>query len=196
MQIEQLISYCRLLTQFQQVERQMLVPSGERNENDVEHSYLLAMTGWYIATTAKLDLQHDKVIKYALVHDLVEVYAGDTYFHDPIRTADKVTREEAAFEALRQNYPDFKELHALIKRYEKQTDAESRFIYALDKLLPVVTIYLDGGRSWHRDKISLELLEFYKSEKVAASAIIADLWSQLAAKLVRQPKLFPPGTKV
>ncbi|HUC20343.1 MAG TPA: HD domain-containing protein, partial [Candidatus Polarisedimenticolaceae bacterium] len=70
MQIEQLISYCRLLTQFQQVERQMLVPSGKRNENDIEHSYLLAMTGWYIAATAKLELRQDLVIKYALVHDL------------------------------------------------------------------------------------------------------------------------------
>ncbi len=196
MQIEQLIAYCRLLTQFQQVERQMLVPSGERNENDVEHSYLLAMTGWYIATTAKLDLRHDLLIKYALVHDLVEVYAGDTYFHDPIKTANKSTREEAALDALKQNYPDFKELHRLIRRYEQRADAESRFIYALDKLLPVITIYLDGGRSWHRDKISLEVLQSYKVEKVAASAIIADLWQQLSAKLVEQPKLFPPGTKV
>jgi putative hydrolases of HD superfamily len=196
MQIEQLISYCRLLTQFQQVERQMLVPSGERNENDVEHSYLLAMTGWYIVTTAKLNLRQDLVIKYALVHDLVEVYAGDTYFHDPIKTADKSSREEAALEALRHNYPDFKELHVLISRYEKRSDAESRFIYALDKLLPVITIYLDGGRSWHRDKISLELLQEHKSEKVAASAIIADLWAQLAEKLTEQPKLFPPGSKV
>jgi 5'-deoxynucleotidase YfbR-like HD superfamily hydrolase len=68
----------RLLHDFQKVERVIFVPGNERNENDVEHSYLLAMLAWQIAEMVAPHLSRKKVLKYALVHDLVEV-CGDTF---------------------------------------------------------------------------------------------------------------------
>lgn len=69
-----------LLHDFQKVERVVFVPQRDRQENDVEHSYLLAMLAWQLAEILAPQLSKEKVIKYALVHDLVEVYAGDVFF--------------------------------------------------------------------------------------------------------------------
>ena len=78
MNLDSVLQFCRLLMQFQAVERYGTeAPKGFR-ENDAEHSYSLAMMSWYIISTAKLDLDLQKSIQYSLAHDLVEVYAGDT----------------------------------------------------------------------------------------------------------------------
>ena len=192
MTIDELISFCRLILQFRSVERRVQLPSSSQNENDVEHSYMLAMTAWYIASThTELKLNVDLVIKYALAHDMVEVYAGDTYIYDEQKVANKVMREHRAFEALKQNYPDFHEIHELIEAYERQSDPESRFVYALDKVIPMIVIFIGGGKSWHRDGITLEMLDDHKNDKVKASAVIADLYEQLRLKLLEHPDYFP-----
>jgi putative hydrolase of HD superfamily len=188
--IQEVISFCELVVQFGEVDRRALLPSGVRDENDAEHSYMLAMTAWYIITKAKLTLDSNLAIKYALAHDLIETYAGDTFIYDRSRVADKAQREHLASEILQRNYPDFTELHQLIQRYEQRADDEARFIYALDKIVPVMIIYLGGGKSWRRDEITLDMLKAHKNDKVKNSEIIADLWQQLIAILEDQPELF------
>ncbi|HUC87441.1 MAG TPA: HD domain-containing protein [Candidatus Saccharimonadales bacterium] len=190
MDIQEVLSFCELLVQFGEVDRRLLLPSGTRDENDAEHSYTLAMTAWYIITKAKLPLDVNRALKYALAHDLIETYAGDTFIYDKARTSDKAHREHLAAEILQRNYPDFEELHQLIQRYEQRSDDEARFIYALDKVIPVLIIYLGGGKSWQRDKITLEMLRRHKQAKVAESATVANLWEQLLALLEKQPELF------
>jgi len=191
MKIASLIEFCELLVQFQETERHMLLPSGQREENDAEHSYMLAMTAWYVAAQAKLPLDIGRVIKYALAHDLIETYAGDTFIYDEERVADKHQRERVAADILQRNYPDFGEMHELIARYEARADAEAKFVYALDKVIPVVLIYLGEGKSWQRDNITLAMLRHHKEDKVTESATVADLFTQLLELLEARPELFP-----
>ena len=176
-----ILSIVRLLNQFRLVERSVRVNNAERFENDVEHSYNLAFLAWYIIADNKLDLDRDLVLKYSLIHDLVEVYAGDTYLFttNEEERSTKVQRETDAALRLKQEIPEFAELHELIKRYEEREDKESRFVYALDKIQPMLNIYTDNGRTRKETAVTVDMLIEYKKEKVAISPEIEIYFNEL-----------------
>lgn len=188
--LSKLINFTKLLNKFRSVERVLLVNEEERNENDVEHSYYLAMLAWYVISTNKLDLNLDLVIKYALIHDFVEVYAGDTYIYslDKTHTDSKKHREKEAAEQLEKNFPEFKDLHQLIEGYEKREDKESRFVYALDKIQPVLNIYTDKGRTWKLHKVGLQMLIDHKKDKVSVSGEVEEYFKALVELLKKEEK--------
>jgi len=190
MKLNDLLDFCNLLMDFQGVERAILLPDESRHENDAEHSYSLAMMAWYIVHRGKLPLDSNKVIKYALAHDLVEVYAGDSYIYDPEMVADKADREHAALELLQRNFPDFEEMLDLVAAYEAREDDEARFVYALDKILPVLIIYLGKGKTWQKRAITPDMLANHKDEKVKLSPPVAELWEEIKQRLAAEPELF------
>jgi len=86
--------FIALIHKFQHVERRVFAKGKDIRENDVEHSYQLTVVSWFIASCNNLSLDKDLLIKYGLVHDLVEVYAGDTFFYaNEAELKDKVVRE-------------------------------------------------------------------------------------------------------
>src|SRR6185369_777116 len=78
------------------IERLVTMPESERLENNAEHSFHLSLLAWYIVKKHRLKLDMAKVLSYCIVHDLVEIYAGDTFVFDDKRVTDKVEREAAA----------------------------------------------------------------------------------------------------
>lgn len=193
-QLADMLAYAGMLNSFRNIERVIRANGEERWENDVEHSYHLAMLGWYIVSTEKLDLDAAKVLRYALIHDLVEVYAGDTYLYsmDEAHVASKETREREAQARLEKEFPHFSELNEAIRAYEEKRDAESRFVYALDKLQPLINIYLDNGRTWIEKKVGLEMIDEAKAEKIKLSPEVK-VYYDLLMNLIKDHKkeLFP-----
>lgn len=191
--INKALEFSELLNKFRSVERAVLVNGEDRMENDVEHSYFLAMLAWYIADANKLDLDKNLLLKYALIHDFVEVHAGDTYIYseDEAYKKSKIERESKAMKKLKEDVREFNELHELIEEYEKKKDRESRFIYALDKIQPVINIYLDGGKTWKLKNITLKMLVDHKKEKVRISSEVETYFDELIALLGgREKELF------
>ncbi len=188
--LESLLSFTKIITELQTVERVIRVRNSERWENDVEHSYSLAMLAWYILDTEKLSLDRDRVFRYALAHDLVEIYAGDTYLYseDKELLASKPERERLAAERLRAEFPEVPEMHAAISGYVTKEDAESRFVYALDKIEPILKIYLDGGETWQKKGVTLDMLYASKKDKVALSPEIQPYFDELMALLRKEEK--------
>jgi putative hydrolase of HD superfamily len=188
--IDEILPFVKLLHEFQSVERVVHVQGGERMENDVEHSYHLAMLAWYIASSRKLSLDKNLLIQYALIHDFVEVYAGDTYVYskDQAHIDSKGEREEAAAKKLKEKFSEFPDLHELITQYEKKEDKESCFVYALDKVQPVLNIYLNNGRIWKEDNITIEMLREYKKDQVAVSPEIEEYFHDLLRILEEEKK--------
>ena len=86
-------------------------------ENDMEHSYQLVMLAWYLMDAYKLDLDSNLVMRYCLVHDLVEVYAGDTYTftQDVDHLSSKVEREEKALLLIKEKFQEFPEMTEYIE---------------------------------------------------------------------------------
>jgi len=191
--LSDIIKFSELLNQFRLVNRMILVNGENRYENDVEHSYQLAMLAWYITSSSKMDFDITKVLQYALAHDLVEVYAGDTYAYTNNKELreSKEQREHEAAQRIKKELPEFSELHEMINGYEKREDKESRFVYALDKLQPTIQIYADNGRTWQEINLSLERI-FEKKDKIAVSPEVK-LWFDELCELLSQneQELFP-----
>jgi putative hydrolase of HD superfamily len=171
--LQQALKFSGMLNQFRLVERMMRVNGVKplRQENDVEHSYQLAMLAWYIASSRKLDMDTNLIVKYALVHDLVEVYAGDTYVfsQDKAHMESKEERERQAMERLCEEFSEFPDLHETILNYEERKDRESRFVYALDKIQPVINYYLDDGKSYEDVDVSIDMILETRAKKVEIS---------------------------
>ncbi len=185
--LDKLLGFTKILGELQAVERVIRVKGMDRWENDVEHSYSLAMLAWYVLDTGKFLLDREKVLRYALAHDLVEVYAGDTYLYseDKELLASKPERERLAAKRLAAELPEVPEMHEALRAYVARDDPESRFVYALDKIEPILKIYLDGGRTWREKGITLEMLYEKKKDKVALSPEIQPYFDDLM-KLLKE----------
>ena len=193
-QIEELADFAALLNALRRVKRVIRANGEKRWENDVEHSYQLAMLAWYAIMALKLPLNLEKVLRYALAHDLVEVYAGDTYLFstDEKHKNGKQGREEKARRRLIKQFPELSPLHEAILAYQEKTDAESQFVYALDKLQPLLNIYLDDGRTWQEMEVTLSMIDEAKREKVKLSPIVKKYYDQLIDLIKeRKEELFP-----
>lgn len=145
------------IDQAKQVFRQNVVIGTKRQENDAEHSWHMAVMAMILSeysTTEELDLL--KVLKVILVHDLVEIYAGDTFCYDEQGQKDKKEREQEAAEQLfsllpRDQEQEFKELWL---EYEAQTTPEARFAACLDRLQPVILNYYTAGHTWQNPGVN------------------------------------------
>ena len=193
MDIESILRFSKLLHGLQQVKRKIFANGEDRLENDAEHQYQLALMAWYIIDSEKLNLDKDLVIKYGLIHDFVEVYAGDTYFYGD--RSGKIEREKLAALKLLNEYPEFPNLHELIENYEGQIDEEARFIYALDKLLPIINIYVDEGRTWKEHGITRQMILENKTEKCAGHPCVKAYFEKFVVRLKdEEPDLFSSVT--
>ncbi|HZJ57796.1 MAG TPA: HD domain-containing protein [Clostridia bacterium] len=131
--------------------RQTLLMDGSRNENDAEHSWHLALMAMVLKEhSPKKDLDITKVLKMLLVHDLVEIYAGDTFCYDEKANLDKAHRELVAAERLYSLLPSDQgqELRALWDEFEEKETPEALFASSLDRLQPLICNYHTGGHTW------------------------------------------------
>lgn len=194
MELSTLLQFTRFTHNFQQVKRSIYATGEDRMENDAEHSYQLALVAWYIISAKKIDLNIDLVIKYAIAHDLVETYAGDTpnFGAGVEMKKDKAVREAQALERLHSEFPECKEIFDLIEQYEERKDNESKFVYALDKLISPLNIYLDQGASWFKNNVTIEEMIGNKRPRISEDDQILKLFDQLVDRLRKdEDKLFP-----
>ncbi|MDD5197310.1 MAG: HD domain-containing protein [Candidatus Gracilibacteria bacterium] len=195
---QKIFAYIRFLDEFRKIKRVMYNTGEDRLENDTEHSYQLTMVAWYIMEVYKLNYNKDLVLQYCLVHDLVEVYAGDTYIYsqDKEHFELKSQREMDALLQIQKEFPEFPDLLRLMERYEHKSDKESLFVYALDKIIPVMNMYLDNGRTWKdvdltKIVITIEKLREVKDEKIRQSPELYGMWMEFVAILEsRRSELF------
>jgi putative hydrolase of HD superfamily len=140
------IKFLRLLRGLEKIERSIYRPD-DRRENDVEHSYQVTMLGWFLCNRFRLTLSTEKILKYGLVHDLVEVYAGDTPVYNTKNSSNTVetkqAREKIAFLRIKEEFHLDDEFVCAIDNYEKRLDEESVFIYEVDKFVPMFNQYID-----------------------------------------------------
>ncbi|MBS4023827.1 MAG: HD domain-containing protein [Dethiobacter sp.] len=157
--LEQLIGFIIEADKLKQVYRQNFLMDGSRYENDAEHSWHLALMCILLSEYAKKqDLNLLKSIKMALIHDIVEIDAGDTYCYDIEAEKDKPEREQKAADRLFGMLPQSQaqELRCLWEEFEECQSGEARFVAALDKLQPLLCNYLTKGRSWQIHGIKKE----------------------------------------
>lgn len=156
-QIEFLIEIDRL----KGIIRQTLLTDGSRLENSAEHSWHLAMMAIVLKDYAPGSIDILRVIKMLLVHDLVEIYAGDTFCYDEAANQDKADRETAAATKLFSLLPESqgRELKELWQEFEAVQTAEAQFANALDRLQPFLQNWQTQGNTWQSHGINRQQVE-------------------------------------
>lgn len=121
-----------------------------RRENDAEHSFSLAIAAAVLAEYSNEPVDIAKVMKIVLVHDAVEIYAGDTYCYDDEGAKTKEAREKAAAEKIFGTLPEEQaaEYRALWDEFERNDTPEARFSNAMDRIQPLLLNYSREGYSW------------------------------------------------
>lgn len=192
--MQRLAELQQFIADFAKVLRVPHLEDTGRPENDVEHSFGLALTCWFLAPKIAAGLDQAKILKYALAHDTVEVHAGDTFVFAPKEQLDsKSDREDAAIELLANDWSDFPELADFAKGYKDKRDEEATFVYAIDKILPVLMVNL-GEKSafWDRHKITLQM-EIDIKKNILKSDIVAPYYEKLIAWMSDPDYFYKPG---
>ena len=188
----QLFDFVKFTEEFRAVARYEGSKLGKKIETSNEHSYQVAMVAWFLIEQDKLKLNKELCLMYALAHDLVEIYAEDTFIFDKKKKVSKHEREKEALVKIKKRFSNFKNLIKIIQNYEKKKDEESKFIYILDKLLPPIQIYLEGGKMWHKKKVPLLKQLEYKNKILSSSLYFDEYWQELKRELIKnKKKLFP-----
>jgi 5'-deoxynucleotidase YfbR-like HD superfamily hydrolase len=163
--MKKIIPIINLAAKFATINRTIGYRDGHL-ENDAEHSYQLALVCWSANEQYKLGLNNELILKYALVHDLVEVYAGDTDAHDDEqKIAQKKEREEKALEEFKADFK-FDEITTTIDRYEKKQDVEAQLVYVLDKFIPNTNIYFGQANYYLSRKIDISTWRKWLNSKI------------------------------
>jgi putative hydrolase of HD superfamily len=151
------IEFITEIDKLKQIYRQNVVIGTSRNENDAEHSWHLAIMAILLSEYVedeKLDLL--RVIKMLIIHDLVEIDAGDTFCYDEKAKEDKAHREEKAAERLFNILPSdqAEEIMDLWKEFEEKETLEARFAACMDRLQPLILNYNTHGHTWQKPGVT------------------------------------------
>jgi len=141
---------------LKRVQRQTYLTDASRRENSAEHSWHIAIAAMVFAEYARdRDLDLGRVIGMLLVHDLIEIDAGDTYCYDEAARADKKQREGSAADRIFSLLPSDQSaaFRGLWEEFEARRTPESRFANALDRFQPFLHNYVTAGRSWQEHRI-------------------------------------------
>lgn len=168
--LEKKLKFVELLDEMKTIERFMFLRNWKK-ENDAEHSYHLAMMVMVFIDDFP-DLNYEKCLKFALIHDIVEIYAWDTSVYDDKGIDTKEEREKAALIKFEATIGDcLPEIVALIHEYEERQSSESKFVYSIDKIQPIIQNVLEWGKKWRDFKIDSN-----KAKDVAYSKIFPEFW--------------------
>lgn len=165
------------LDKMKNLYRQTYVLHEDRKENDAEHSWHLAILAMLMAEHANKPVDAVKIIKMVLIHDVVEIDAGDTYCYDTEGCKTKADREEKAAQRIFGLLPDDqkKEFYDLQREFEDSETDDARFAAVLDRVQPLLLNYTKGGISWKEHGIAKEQVMGRNKEYFGESDEIAEL---------------------
>lgn len=145
-----------IILPFYQIERAIpLRFEGRSWENDAEHSWSVALVACMLAPHIDSKLDVGKVAQFAIVHDLAEVYAGDTnVFGADEHHATKEEREHAALRQIQKDFSHLPWLTTTLAEYEKQIMPEALYVRSIDKYLALVFDWVDTGRYYRDHKLT------------------------------------------
>ncbi len=184
-----------IIIPFYYIQRDIYVPVEERRwENDAEHSWSVAMLAATLAHHIDPSLDIGKVCQFALVHDVVEIYAKDTsVFANKAELASKADREAAALKQLAKDFVHFPWLTDTIEAYECKNTNEAKYVYAIDKYIAITFDYMEKGRLYRERNFSLaehnKILEAHR-QKAHSHAGVAKYYEEVRTMLNAHPEFF------
>lgn len=168
------MAFIQEVDKLKKIGRQSYITDGSRKENDAEHSWHLAMMAILLSEYASQKVDVLKVMSMVLIHDIVEIDAGDTYAYDIAGNATKRAREEKAADRLFGLLPADQTayLRELWEEFEKQETAEAKFARTLDCMQPIMLNAASDGKAWKEHEVKLsQILERNQSTKEGSNTL-------------------------
>lgn len=173
---EKQISFIMELDKIKKITRQTYLSDGSRKENDAEHSWHLALMVFVLAEYANEPIDVLKTMKMVLLHDVIEIDAGDTYAYDTEGNKTKRERELKAADRIFGLLPkeQGEEFRSLWDEFEEMETPEAKFANMLDKVQPLLLNDAAGGKSWQEHGVKQsQVLERNKRTGEGSDAIWA-----------------------
>ena len=154
--LQQQLEFILEIDKEKNILRQTHLSGHGRRENDAEHAWHMAIMAYLLKEYSNEEVDIAKVMLMCLIHDIVEIDAGDTYAYDTEGLKTQKVREDAAKERIFSLLPEEqkKELMGLFDEFEEFQTAESKFAHAMDNLQPLLLNNSNGGGDWREHKVS------------------------------------------
>ncbi|RAU22800.1 phosphohydrolase [Paramagnetospirillum kuznetsovii] len=173
--------------------RQTLLIDSSRRENDAEHSWHIATMAFLLEEYADDPVDVGRVARMLLIHDIVEIDAGDTFIHDEAGHEDKDAREQAAARRLYGLLPKDQAAaySALWREFEDRQTPEARFAHSLDRLQPLLHNFETEGGTWKSNAVTADKVEKLLPRIEGGSGRLAAYARSLIAEAVARGYLAP-----
>ncbi len=172
--LQKQLSFIVEVDKVKNVMRRTLLIDGSRRENDAEHSWHLAIMAMLLTEYAEdKNFTLDRVLKMVIVHDLVEIYAGDTFAFDVQGNLEKEEKEKKAADKLFGQLPEdqAKQFRKLWEEFDEAKTPDARYAAALDRLQPFIHNLCTEGHTWVQAKVNRE--QVYKRSGLSMEVLPA-----------------------
>ena len=171
--------------------RQTHLTNHGRNENDAEHAWHMAIMSYLLKEHANAKIDIAKTMMMCLIHDIVEIDAGDTYAYDTESLKTQKAREDIAKERIYSILPDDQktELIALFDEFEANETPEARFAHAMDNFQPLLLNDSNNGGDWKEHQVTAEKVYGRQSKTKLGSEIIYDMTDQILQNHIKKGNL-------
>ena len=171
--------------------RQTYLSDGERKENDAEHSWHLALMTALLSEHANEKIDVRKTMLMVLVHDIVEIDAGDTYAYDAAGNATKRERELKAAKRIFHLLPEdqAEELFQLWEEFEACETPEAKFAHSMDNIHPIMLNDATGGKAWREHQVKKSQVEKRQESTRAGSETIMEVAEEIIRRNVENGNL-------
>ena len=159
--LDQQIQFILEIDKLKSILRRTSLINEARRENSAEHSWHIAVMAVLLAEHANEEFNLAHVIKMLLVHDIVEIDAGDTFAYSGVSKTDQQAQETIAAERLFGLLPvdQAREFRALWEEFDAMSTPEAKFANAVDRLMPILHNYHNQGGTWREHEVTLAKIE-------------------------------------
>ena len=171
--------------------RQTHLSENGRNENDAEHAWHMAIMAYLLREYANEEVDIAKVMLMCLIHDIVEIDAGDTYAYDAEGIATQKAREEAAKERIFSLLPDDQkaEMVSLFDEFEEYLSPEAKFAHAMDNLQPLILNNSNDGGDWKEHGVTAATIYKRHTNTRLGSEKLFEISDQIIQENIRKGNL-------
>ena len=168
--------------------RQTHLSGGGRQENDAEHAWHMAMMIYLLREYANEPIDLAKTMMMALIHDIVEIDAGDTYAYDEAAMASQAERERLAADRIFGLLPDDQreELRGLFEEFEAGETAEAKFARTMDNLQPLMLNHANNGGDWREHQVTKTQIMKRHARNQLGSDVIGKYTKELIEENIRK----------
>ncbi|MCR4949262.1 MAG: HD domain-containing protein [Treponema sp.] len=148
--LDQQLRFTAEIDKMTSILRRTMLIDGSRRENDAEHSWHIAVMALIFEEYATQNVDVSRAVKMCVVHDLIEIYAGDTFAYDAAGNADKAEREAAAADKLFAQLPKEQgaEIRLLWEEFDAMQTPDAKYAACMDRLQPFLHNTLTSGHTW------------------------------------------------